>query len=552
MKAKQVLLGQEAVEVAVIGIILLCLSIGAVVIFGGNIQKIFQNDNSPVIVSAKQMNGLSTDPNNPNAVNSRTDINSSLVTDQLISKAASDSTIGSSVGQETTGATGGDSAIGGTYLVSNPDELHDGDPDTTGNAFLNQAIATKNSALDLLNQALSLQTNSNLLQGQVNNLNEQVQQEQDFLAQLQGTMASLIEGCLEVGQHLDLLVYLEAEAAGIQTDLYSTLDGIDLVNTSIVHDTATNLIQGNKVLDLNDKHKKAHHKYCDLRDTYDSSWETSCDPDTGVCTETNTSGISPADIQAALALSEQLLAEVNGEAAAIENIKMTFGTLVSTYATQSAQAKADAQALLVDAKDLLKTAFVDQSLFNGCTTVQEFLEKATWALGGGGKKVVDPDAVLTAIQTLKDSQIALNDAEKLDSLAQQSQINMNQMDQILEALAADALTLTFTTPTAVDASTVIATSSANEQVLQNVDPHLIEVADELVIITDAYNDAEAAVVYQQSYLDTITSQAAATVSQLGTVSSQAASTLTAAQVALADAEQAIDDIVCYPHEMPCD
>ncbi|MEW5821930.1 MAG: hypothetical protein AB1782_17175 [Cyanobacteriota bacterium] len=550
MKVRRSLYGAETTEVALVSVILLVVSIGAVTVFGGNIQKVFQSEDSPIYVSSEKMQN-SSDEGDVDGDGSRTNIDKSLVSTSLITKARSDSSIGSSIGHETTGATGGDFEIGGTYQIDDPSALNDGDPSTTGNALLDAALAAKNSAMDLLNQALSLQANADVLQDQVENMTSNLFQQQEVLTDLENGYASLIENMLEVGTHLDLLVYLEAQAQSIQVDLSTTLTSLGDVNADIIHATAQNMIVGQELLDLDKKQREAYDDYCDLRDTYDSSWDTVCSGDPPSCDTVNTSGIDPADIDAALALSDQLLSELNGEIAAIQNAVSTYSGLVANYNTQAAQAQVQAQDLLNQAESLLATSFTDPNLFNGCTTVQEYLDKATWALGEGGQAVVDATAVANAVNLLHNAQVAYNDAEQLQALAQHSENNVTQLQEILILAEADATSLSLSAET-FDTSAAESVASTNENVLTNVNPQIGIVADELVTVDDAYNNVASAIAFQQSYVAEMTTQVSVFEAEFNSVASQASTLLTDAQTALASATQAVDDLVCTPEEQPCE
>lgn len=271
--------GSQAVEYVIIGAVLLGLSLGAITIFGAQIAKVFEGDSSPVMVSANSMTALQNDGEAESATNTkvRTTIDGNLVTDSLITKSQTDLTIGSAVGQETTGATGGDVLIGGTYDVEDQTALYDGNSDTTGNALLDKALATKKSAIDLMNDALSASSLAKVLEDQASNISKKIATQEDILSDVEASYDALVNQSETVQEYIDLLVTLKTVNSSITTDLATILNNTKDINLAILDQTNDNLLTGTSLLELSADQNAALETYNTMLEEFEAGKDTLCD-----------------------------------------------------------------------------------------------------------------------------------------------------------------------------------------------------------------------------------------------------------------------------------
>lgn len=281
MKSIRRIKGSQAVEYVIIGAILLGLSLGAITIFGAQIAKVFEGDSSPVMVSSSSMTTLENESEAESATNQkvRLNIDGNLVTNSLITKSQTDLSIGSAVGQETTGATGGDAIIGGTYDVEDESALYDGDSETTGNALLDSALASKKSAINLMNDALSASSLAKVLEDQANNISTKIAKQEDILTDVQASYDALVDQSNTVQEYIDLLSTLKSTKAKIGTDIATILENTKKVNLDILDQTNDNLLAGASLLELSNEQNDALDAYNDMIDEYEAGKELSCDGD---------------------------------------------------------------------------------------------------------------------------------------------------------------------------------------------------------------------------------------------------------------------------------
>lgn len=548
MIAKRDILGSEAVEVAITAGIILCLSIGAVAVFGPTVANVFESDSSPIMQSSEAMKN-SSDLSDPDGAGARTNLDKSLVTSKLITKAHTDSSIGSAVGQETTGATGGDAAIGGTYLVEDPDALYDGDPSTTGNALLDAALAAKNSALDLINGATSAETLANILDDKVQHLLDKVAENDGIVAEMTESLAALSDAASKVGDHLDLLILLKAAAEGISVNIADALNFTDGINTDILTLTSANLVSGQALLDLNLDQIAAYNDYLDLQTTYDNSWSTSCTTDVdgnSTCVDVNTSGINPSDISAQLNVSNMLLAQVNGQSMALDTTLNNLSTSVAAIDVSAQDALHAAKNLEDSSRATLKEAFKDGSIFDSCVTIQDMIDVAQKALGDGSE-IKNIAAAYDAINLLKQAGVAYEKSKQFDAKAKKMHNDMDHHKKTRQKLDADAATLTLTAAQQ-DTSNILTAQSATSAVLLAADPEIAMVANELGSITSAVSSTTTLVNAQQVYGLSLAEEATQVQIEALDAKATAAQLNVEATTALGEANTVIDDIVQFPGE----
>lgn len=548
MKAKRDVLGSEAVEVAITAGIILCLAIGAVAVFGPTVATVFESDSSPIIQSSSAMKN-SSNLSDPDGAGARTNLDKSLVTSKLITKAQTDSSIGSAVGQETTGATGGDAAIGGTYLVEDPDALYDSDPTTTGNSLLDAALAAKNSALDLLNNAISAETLANVLDDKVQHLLDKVAENNEIVAEISDSLAALTESANKVKEHLDLLVLLKATALGISVNILDALNFTEGINTDILTLTSANLVTGQALLDLNQDQIAAYNDYVSMQSTYDASWSSSCTVDAdgnSTCVDINTSGIDPADIAAQQNLSNMLLAQVNGQSMALDTTLGNLQTSVAAVDVAATDALNAAKDLENDSKDTLKEAFKDSSIFDSCSSIQDMIDVAMTALGNGSE-IKNIAAAYDAITLLKQAGVAYEKSKQFDAKAKKMHNDFDHHKKTKDKLDADAASLALTA-SQQDTSNILSAQSATSALILSADPEISGVATELATVTSAVSSTTVLMNAQQVYGLSLADQA--TTLQTDTQDAVNAAILLKqdANTALADATQVIDDIVQFPGE----
>lgn len=542
MKTSRRNIGSEVTEVGITGMVILCIALGAVGLFSGHLQKIFQNEDSPIVMSVKMQN--SSDDTDADGANARTNIDKNLLTTNLISQSHSDLTLGSEVGLETTGTAGGDSSIGGTYLVENPDALYDGDPTTTGNALLDAALAAKKGAFDLFNKATSALSEAELFNKTANTLNAKAQDEQNMLENLQDSLAELAEEIVTVDTHLDLLIYLKAAAEGITTDISAALTYTDDVNNAIIDMTNNNLVDGQDLLDLNQDQIDAQNTYLSLQSDY-LAGEDTCYDSEGNPYACNTSGINYSDVIAAGDYADDLLAQVNGQMAAVSDTVSTLLPITEAIEQDAEEAEEMAENLTELAKDTLKEAFYDDELFDDCESIEEIIETAMNALSWWGEPVKNVDAAIAAIDLLLSASDAHEESKKYKADAKKNREDMEQLQETLDELAVNALTLSLTAEE-VDVTDLLAAQDAQLANLVASDPAIGMVADELAKVQQATIDANDQVVQQQAYVQELTDQSLSASALAQAAVDQAAVIQAEAGEALEDAQDTIDAIVTYP------
>lgn len=546
MKARRLLAGSEAFEVGLIGIILLCLSIGAVTIFGGQIQKVFQGDSSPVMVSANSM-GDPTDTTNP-----RTNVNSSLVTSTLTNSsdminigAHQDLSIGQAVGTETTGATGGDAAIGGTYEVTNYDELYDGDVTTTGNTLLNQALRDKKAALELKAQASSAKDEADLMMNKATGLKEKADAEMSYATKLGTYKEELREEFSTVSTHLDLLYALEAAAGNISTGLEEAIGVVEVINTTIDTQTDANLSNGKTLLEKNQEQIDALTLAQAMQRDYDNSWEMSCVGDPPVCEEINTSQYSLTDINLQFAYSDQLLNEVQGMVAGVNNVISAMSVNAAATTQQAENYMNSSQSMQTEAKNTLIAAFKKgDEIFGGCSSVEDMIKKAEIALGSGGKVVKNKDYAFNAIELLKNSSTNYENAKKYFAEAEQYQNDLQQNQQILSQYQADAEAAALALNSNLyDTCQMEFKSTMIEQAISAAPGEIQLAISELGAVSQSIDKTDAMIARQTSIYTELNSQAANFSTEAASLYSTATSLLDDGNTMENDAQQLIDSVV---------
>ncbi|MEW5819997.1 MAG: hypothetical protein AB1782_07375 [Cyanobacteriota bacterium] len=539
MKARRVFYGQEAVEVGLISVILLVLSLGAVVIFGGSIQRVFQDKNSPVIVSAVDMQN-SSNTSDAKGAEARTNIDKSLVTTQLVSKARSDYSIESSVGQETSGATGTNLAAAGTKDLNYYDILKETDMNSL-DPFLAAAIGSKKTAMQLLADATSAQSNAEVLQDQANNIQKKADQGAIILSEMKAGLDSMVNELNNVDQHLQLIMKLKATAVDVETRVSEALGYTQLINVNIVNQTAINLTQGQALLDMNQDQIAAQALYESMKSDYDSSWTLDCDIN-GNCSNINTSIYSMGQINSQLAQSNLLLNQVNSQAA---SLGITIGDLegvVNSLKQQADKAYKTADSLKDDAKKTIKEAFYDKDLFWGCNTIQDVIKRAEWAVGSGGKAVKDFDAALKAIDLLKASAASYESAKKLTADAQKADDNLEDSKKTLSQLNIDAVNLSLQANKA-ETATIEADKLASQAVIQAADPEIAAITSELGKVQVTIQNVNSDLAAQKAVVDQLKTDAQTASTNATDAKDTAVKLLAEAQGAVTSATDAINNFL---------
>jgi hypothetical protein len=536
--------GSEITEVAITAVVMLCLAIGVVAVFGGNLQKIFQNENSPTLMAAKMKD--STDTSDPTGANSRTNIDKNLITNQFITKSHSDLSLGSEVGLETTGTAGGDSQIGGTYIVDNPDALYDGDPSTTGNTLLDAALAAKKAASELFSQSKSAINLAEIYNKKAQNLNDKAKEQEKFLKDIEKNVTSLANEVGTVGTHLDLLVHLKATSEGIATNIATALDLTNGINTNIINLTNQNILNGQSLLDLNQQQITAYNDYLSLQSSYDAGWSTCTDPVTGDTYSCNTSSVSTTDINSALNTANQLLQQVNGQASGIQNTVSSLEPVVDSMEDAADDAEKSAEDLEKEARNTLKEAFYDSSIFDDNDTVQQMAYKAFKALSVWGKPVKNIAAAYKAIDLLKAAGEAYKEAKHLKAKAHKNKEHMKQLQKTLDELAANASNVALSA-NQVNTTNILQTQSAQLTALAQADPSITMVSSELTKVQNATLAANNQLILQQTELQSLITESV-NASNLAQDTINSANALnTDAQTALNEAQATIDTLVTYPN-----
>jgi uncharacterized coiled-coil DUF342 family protein len=542
MMEKRSIQGSETTEVAITAFIILCLAIGTVALFGDQIQQVFEGDRSPIIVSANMGNSSAGGGTGNTA---RTDFNNNLVSSDFISKTSSDLSIGSEVGLETTGTAGGDSSIGGTYVIEDASALNDGDPNTTGNALLDAALAAKKAAMDLLAQSKSAGSLAEALSKQADNLQNKALAEQSVLSALENSVAELAEEVMNVGNHLNILTFLKATSEGIAESLVAALDFTNGINNSIITMTNDNLMSGNDLLALNQQQIDAHNEYMSLKSEYEAGQTTCTDPDTGESYACNTSSVSTEDINSALAQANQLLSQVQGRASALNTTINDLEPLTESLEDAAEDAKKSAKELTSEAKNLIKEAFYDKHLFDDCHTIEQIMNRAIVAITWWHKPVKNMKAVYEAIDLLKEAGNAYEESKKLHARAKKNRENIDQLDETLTKLEQSAASLTLTAKQ-VDTTDIVQTKDAQLAILTQSDPAISQMTSGLSTLQSSTLQANDQLLVQKALVDELITQSITTSAMAQEAIEDSTSLENAAQSALDEAQQAIGAIVSTP------
>lgn len=598
MKSIRCVNGSQVVEYVIIAAVLLGLSLGAITIFGAQIAKVFQGDTSPVMVSSSSMKNLQNDAEAESATNKkvRTDIDGNLVTDSLITKGQTDLTIGSAVGQETTGATGGDAIIGGTYDVEDQTALYDGNSETTGNALLDSALATKKSAIDLMNDALSASSLAKVLEDQASGIASKVNAQQDILTDIGSSYDALVDKSTMVQQYIDLLVTLKTAQSAISLDLATILDNTKKVNLDILDQTNNNLLAGSSLLELSNEQNEALEAYTelledyeagkeivcvdacvdnlnsfnDMKDLYDeqqasSDWATDCVALGKPCdlvtldmiddeeekyetskTEINNSGITDEQIEAENQKVEDMVASMKGQTMALEETIEELSDVVNFLEVQANEAEKTAEDLLDSAKDTLKKAFWDDDLFDDCTTVDQLITKANNVINDEDywyDDVKDYWKAKKALELLADSSAAFITAQDLTAKALLGKNNLDQYKDTLNQITSGVVDIELVT-SQVDLAK-IEEQNNTIQAIASSDDQIAQAQKELDIVLNAIKLTADTITTQQVYINNLNDKATEAVSVAAAAQAEADALVADAQAAVVSADELIKEIVTF-------
>ncbi|MEW5818686.1 MAG: hypothetical protein AB1782_00720 [Cyanobacteriota bacterium] len=550
MSAIRKIHGQEAMEVGMIAAIALVLSLGAVVIFGGNIQKVFQNDDSPIIVSAQKMQN-SSDAGDVDGANSRTNVDKSLVSEDLITRARTDTSIGSAIGHETTGAAGGDFTIGGTYDITDLAALNDGDVTTTGNALLDAALAAKNTAIKLINNSISAASQASILAAKTDSLVKKADQQQIVVDEMQTGLDNLLSDVGMINAYLENLVEEHMSSMFSSVSSIFGIAAAEIIDLEILATTDTNLISSVALLSLNTEQQEAQDLYDQMQDDYEAGWTTVCSGDPPECTDVNTSGITTEDLNNQLALVNQFLSDIEGQAAALDEVISDLYDDMGSLSEAIDDAVDTADDLRHDAMDTAKEAF-RHGTFWGCWTLDDYIARAQEIVDNGASdwRVKDFDSAQQTLSLLKQAKEAFLAADDLKIEAQVLQADIAQKELTLDALLGGATSLTIDVSSqnldaliAQQESAFAALSAANAEIALTLD-ELIKMEELAVDMTNEINT-------QQSYLNTLSAQAITAATAATDAQTAANSLQDEAEQAVLDANALIDGIVCYDYETDC-
>ena len=521
------LAGSEIIEVAIIGGVLLCLAIGTVVILGGNLQNVFENEKSPIIVSAYKMQ----DGTSGTDIDARTNIDKSLITtiggqraSGLITSDRSDYNIKTSVGTETTGGIGTGNIVGATWKDDKGNVVNWEGQEDTGNTMLNNAILAKDAAALEINEAKSAIGMAEQLQARADYLKDLASMETTYLGELKDNLDCLETQINELEVHKDLLIDLQILAGNISADLRDTLDYVDGVNDDIMQRTNTNLSFGQDLLSWNQSMLTAYSDYVAL---------------------SNDIFASPSDVSDAENLFNSYASMVSSGTAAAQNTINDMQAEVQDKTKQADECFIKAEDLRNKAKDTLKSGFFDPSIFDGCNSVTDMIKKAEWALGKGGQKVVDKDAVREAMKLLRESDKAYRTAEHNKALATQYQNNMNQQQQILGLLSSQAATVSALAENVNNTAPITAKEQAAMAAYAAADPNILVAQKEIEKMGSTVTNAKVLLASQVATVKSIEDNSKQVSQEASTAFASATQLETQAQTAYTNAISVIDKLITY-------
>jgi phage shock protein A len=543
IQKRRLSLGAESVEIALISAIALAVGIGAFLLFGDEIQTVFQNPASPVLM-ASNMNEADNIAGTGEA-GLRTDIDKSLSSSSnYITKSYQDKSIGSEIGLETTGAAGGDAAIGGTYIVDDPSALFDGDPSTTGNALLDAALAAKASAENLVSSASNALGQANMLDNIVANMENKLVNETNFLNELDTTLTLLKDQLEMVTINIEAIVGLQAAANSITLTVADTLSLINGLNSSLVEQANNNTIVGNDILGTNQDYMDAYDAYQDLKDQYEAGWTTTCDTaDPPVCSDTNTSGILEEDVLAAEAQAQMLLDNINGQVAGIKDQMTDLVENLEDLKDDAEDAGEAAEDLLKDSKKVLKEAFWNKHLFDHCNTIPEMISTAESQLAKGWG-IKNKDAAEDAIELLYKALEAYTDWQLLEAQVQVAESNLDQLKALVEAVENGADTISFES-SSIGSDVLVSTSNESLNFIVNSNVAVQSLLDQAADLDAQIIKVMQYIESQKSYISSLETQIDNTKLNAQDSQDKAQALVTTAEEAVDKADDVINDIVTF-------
>lgn len=490
------------IEVALICAIVFILALGAIVIFGPQLKRMFEDGSSPILAAAGM--GNFNDPNGAVGGNAnRTDVNKSLLTTNFIAKGSSNSSIGNAATTETSGSNGTGTSLGSTTMLAGGMPIA-ADDTTSGSAMLDAANDAKDSATDLLTTSTGSQSDADKLKKMAEDVLDNVIQQHDYLIQLQETAQALAGNIVNVNNHIALVNDLKYTANTLTGSFSQALQYINAVNNNIVYTTASNIATGNNLIHLNREQEKAYDYYIDLKEDYENSWETVCYPESG-CKEYNTSGITKNQINSAKAHAQMLLDQVNGQVSDLNNSVSSMKNQAQVYQTQSDKANMNANDLKKNAIKTLELAFWDMSIFNGLTNANDLMNKAIWALGEGNIACVSIPAAYEAIDLLQAAVAAQKATMELDAQVKRIKNNIDQLSSIVSGY--DSQSSFNFQANKVDTTAAQNLQTAYKQVADSTDPQNSKLTNHLSYLDNAVDDANKAILEQISLMEDMTKDA---------------------------------------------
>jgi hypothetical protein len=540
-KKRRLIAGAESVEIALISVIALAFGIGAFLLFGEQIQKVFQNENSPMLMAAKMKD--SADSTDPTATGARTNLDKNL-TAAAISKSYADKSIGSEIGLETTGAAGGDAQIGGTYIVDDPTALVDGDPKTTGNALLDAALAAKKSAENLVNKASNAVDQAGNLLNVLATLDEKLIKEGTFLTSLNDNLVALKDQLDMLTTNIDVLVEFKAASAGLTATLTDSLTYLDGINSSIVEATNNNTTIGNDLLTTNQEYLDAVTAYEDLKSDYEAGITTTCDAsDPPVCVEENLSGITEEEVLAAEAQAQLLQDSIAGSKTAIQDDIAALAETVEGLADDAEEAGEAADDLLKDARDTVKEAFYKKNEFDGLSIAEMITLAQDRLVNNDGIK--NKEAAEKAISLLDSALKAYTDWQILEAEVSAQQTSLDQLNDILAAIEAGAETVTFEA-SGINTDTFVSTNNATLDFMLNSDAAITGLTEQATSLDAAIIKVMQMIDSQTAYITNLETQIDSTTVEATNSDTAAGVLVVEANNAVTEAQNVIDTIVTYP------
>ncbi|MGD9580948.1 MAG: hypothetical protein AB7V50_06220 [Vampirovibrionia bacterium] len=490
--------GTESFEVAIAAGIVFCLSIGAITIIGPQLSKVFNDENSPITVSKNIKNSSNSD--DIDGENSRYNMDKSLISSKLITKAHSDKSITSSATdnpiQDLEDILQGESIYNKTYNIDDPAALEDGDPNTTGNKALDEALIAKKSSETTMNNATSTNKLVEILENRTDNISQQIANNKTILEDMDENLSSLNKTANQVNMHLDLLKELKMTTSGISENIHDALEKTNNINTEIINKTNENLTTGQGLLDLNQRQKAAYKRYVSLSVAYNNGWRTcsGCSTDSKGNTHCysytyNVSGISPGDISAALNLANMLLAELNGKRLALESSICELKNKTAALEQEMKLALKETNAISNSAKETLINAFKDSSVFSNCESIQSIIAVAQKSLGQWGNRVENVNAAQNAIKLLEQAGNTYENYKTLEAQTTQLKNNLMQKQEILTSLNSDACHLNLTKQL-IDSSNIEKTLAVNNKILKDFEPEILLVSNELEKVNIAIDSTD--------------------------------------------------------------